>query len=283
MTSLKGARASFAAELFESGPCRASTALRHVDWSPKTAGIHGYAHAGLSGCTTPTTRRNAGAFALARSFGTLLVPVRIANSAAHSLRVSFSYGYTVDVSIGGTQSCPLAQKPTNHTRAQSYCAAGVQSYAWVNISLFDQTNATSLSSLLDYWYGPGNASGVENYTWCYRTGCASANFTYACPDFVQSFRFPGELGLGSCVPASGVAVGNGSLTLTPGDNCLAIAYTYCDVWHNWTLNSSHRYWFIVSFGILTESVSGGYLHGFRAAATFNGATAGNAGFRVTHP
>ncbi|HZY69518.1 MAG TPA: hypothetical protein VFF67_00875 [Thermoplasmata archaeon] len=251
-----------------SGNCPSSAGVSAQHWIPKTGNVTGLAAASANSCVTnPVGNGYTSGYTFAET--DVYFPIKVANG-AHNLSVNTSFDFTLIVKKAGNFACGLAPNvPGTYTYRGCYYDVSVGS-SW-RMELYDATNFSFLYGSHDYVNGPANYSFGSNYSYCNGAGsCSSSNYSSSCP--ATNYQ---------CVPAGTMAMGSNDTWIDTGANC---AYSYaghCYSWHNWTLNGTHKYWIAIYFDFYADAYLAGYGKGQAVAVTFNGATLGNTGWKIT--
>ncbi|HZY69827.1 MAG TPA: hypothetical protein VFF67_02465 [Thermoplasmata archaeon] len=268
----KGTAANFSKSVYTYGNCKSTGALTGMHWLPKTGNETGFAYSSVKGCTVVPT---GGGTADNGNQGTISVafPVKVFTNTAHNFSVNWSYAYTVIASITGVPTCPAA-KPVPGTYTYSYCSVDASTYVEFSMELYDQTNNSYLYGQHDYVQGPQNYTDVYNDSYCTSTGtCYSYNATYGCGYYKYYYQ--------NCVPSGTMAAGSNTTWINSGNNCGYSYAGHCYYWHNWTLNSSHKFWILTALYFDAYAYVSGYGAGHGAIASVNGATLGNTGWKIS--
>ncbi|HZY70149.1 MAG TPA: hypothetical protein VFF67_04120 [Thermoplasmata archaeon] len=256
--------------IFVSGNCKSAYALTGMNWVPNTGNVTGFAYDSAKSCTT-FPPGNGSAAGYTNGEFRIGFPVKVYTNVGHNFSVDFSYTYTVNVSVAGAGVCPVAKNiPGTPTYSSCTWYASAGSKMWME--LYDQTNNSYLWGQHFYVFGPKNDSEQDNSSWCDGRGtCTSFNSGVSC--FNPALQ--------PCVPSGTMATGSNTAWITPGNNCQIGYAGYCYSWHNWTLNSTHRYWILAWVYFYAIASVYGWPAGRSVHANVNGATFGNTGWRIT--
>jgi hypothetical protein len=141
------------------------------------------------------------------------------------------------------------------------------------MGLWDATNLTSLTGSHAVVQGPTNYSDVTNYTYCSSSGsCSASNSSYACSSSTYYYAH--------CVTSGKVSSGSNVSWVDTQNNCQWSYGHRCFSWGNWTLNSTHKYWILVSFTAFTWVDMYHYPPGDTLIATVDAWSPGSNGWRV---
>ncbi|HZY69828.1 MAG TPA: hypothetical protein VFF67_02470 [Thermoplasmata archaeon] len=265
----KGSASTIYKSISQSGNCKSTSALTSLHWVPKTGNVTGFAYSAAKGClVVPTGSGYASAYTYAQF--QVAIPVKVYTNTGHNFSVDFSYDYTLLASITGAAGCPPA-KNVPGTYTYSYCNLDVSAGSFLSMELYDQTNNTYLYGGHDYVYPPENYSYVYNDSYCNGSGtCYNYSYSYSCHNSTYS----------TCVPSGTIASGTNNTWINSGSNCGYGYAGHCYYWHNWTLNSSHKYWVISYMEFYADAYLYGYGAGHSVLASVNGATLGNSGWKI---
>ncbi|HZY69826.1 MAG TPA: hypothetical protein VFF67_02460 [Thermoplasmata archaeon] len=267
----KGTAASVSKYQYSSGNCKSSSALTGMHWVPKTGNVTGFVYAAGKGCTVVPTG-NGYSYVSNQATVQVGIPVKVYTNTAHNFSVNWSYALTIIASMTGTASCPAA-KPVPGTFTYSYCSLDASASSFVYQYLYDATNNTILSGGNSYVNGPTNYTYVYNDSYCYSTGtCYNYNGTSFCGQYKYYYQ--------NCVASGSQASGSNTTWVNTGSNCGYSYAGHCYYWHNWTLNSSHKYWILAQVYFDAYASVSGYGAGHGAIASVNAVTLGNTGWKI---
>ncbi|HZY69825.1 MAG TPA: hypothetical protein VFF67_02455 [Thermoplasmata archaeon] len=265
----KGTAANVSKNVYTYGNCKSSGALTAVHWIPKTGNITGFAYAAAKGCTVVPTGPGSASISNGASVG-VAIPVKVYTNTGHNFSVNWSYVYSLIASFTGGFNCPVAKAPGTY----SDCSIDVSTYVEFSMELYDQTNNSYLGSSHSYVQGPENYSYISNYSYCSTTGtCYNYNYSNFCGQYKYYYQ--------NCAPSGTMATGTNTTWVNTGANCYYFYAGKCGYWHNWTLNTSHKYWILNSVYFSAYAGIYGYNQTHTATASVNGATLGNTGWRIT--
>lgn len=251
------------------GTCKSAASVTGNHWIPKTGNMTAIVYSLAKACATPPTG-NGYANAYTSDQFQVAIPVKIYTNTGHNFSANYSWAFTITASLTVAGGCPVAKYvPGSYT--YSSCYADVNTYAYLQTELFDQTNSSYLASSHSYLSLPQNYSYQDNYSYCSSTGsCTNNSYAYSCHSS-QYYQ---------CAPSGSAVTGTNSTWINTGKNCASGYNGYCYYWHNWTLNSSHKYWLLTFLYVSADAYLYNWAPGSSAVASINGASLGNTGWRI---
>lgn len=253
-----------------SGNCKSTASLKSEAWVPATGNVTALVASTAKGCTTGFLG-NGNAYSYASANLQVFFPVKV-GTGGHNFSVAESYAVTITVTVTGAYSCPIAQF-VGGTYTYSDCSYYANAATSMNLQLWDETNQSYLYSSHDSVQGPQYFASGYNYSSCDgRSSCYQSSSNSSCSSTYYYYT--------NCAPSGKQVTGANSTWINTGNNCLDLYYGHCYYWHNWTLNSSHKYWVVMNFDMYASASMYGYSAAHSIAATINAATGGNSGWKV---
>ncbi|HZY69717.1 MAG TPA: hypothetical protein VFF67_01905 [Thermoplasmata archaeon] len=252
-----------------SGSCKSTASLKSEAWVPSTGNVTALVSTSAKGCSTGLLG-NGYAYANAGANIQLYFPVKVATG-GHNFSVKSSYAITLTTAIAGSYICPSAPYITG-TYTYSDCSYSMSASTSMYMQLWDATNQSYLYSMTDNVQGPQWYTSGYNYSSCNGQGsCYSNGGNNSCSSTYYYAH---------CSPSGVQATGTNTTWINSGDDCGYGYSGHCYYWHNWTLNSSHKYWVVISFSMYAYSDMYGYSATHSVAASVNAANGGNTGWKV---